>query len=177
MSARSTLRLFQATSRRFGASSLKQPLGRRFAATDATAAAPGAPTQGTFARLWNSPIGVKTVHFWAPVMKWSIVLAGASDFTRPAENLSLTQNIALMCTGAIWTRWCFIIKPQNLMLAGVNALLFTVGATQVTRIVMYQRSLDNATVGEEAKKDAKEVADTAKGVVMNPESAAKKAVN
>jgi hypothetical protein len=26
--------------------------------------------------MWESPIGLKTVHFWAPVMKWSIVIAG-----------------------------------------------------------------------------------------------------
>ena len=51
----------------------------------------------------------------APVMKWGVVLAGASDFLRPAEKLSLTQNMALMATGSIWTRWCFIIKPKNML--------------------------------------------------------------
>jgi len=24
---------------------------------------------GKFAQLWNSPVGPKTVHFWAPIMK------------------------------------------------------------------------------------------------------------
>jgi mitochondrial pyruvate carrier 2 len=48
-------------------------------------------------------------------MKWGVVLAGASDFLRPAEKLSLTQNLALMATGSIWTRWCFIIKPKNML--------------------------------------------------------------
>lgn len=46
-------------------------------------------------------------------MKWALVLTGVSDFFRPAENLSLTQNLALTATGTIWTRWCFIIKPKN----------------------------------------------------------------
>lgn len=46
-------------------------------------------------------------------MKWGLVLAGISDFARPAENLSLTQNGALTATGIIWTRWCLIIKPKN----------------------------------------------------------------
>ncbi len=46
-------------------------------------------------------------------MKWGLVLAGISDFARPAENLSLLQNGALTATGAIWTRWCLIIKPKN----------------------------------------------------------------
>jgi hypothetical protein len=66
-----------------------------------------------FKRMWDSPIGLKTVHFWAPVMKWCIVLAGIADFARPAEKLSLTQNGALTATGLIWTRWCLIIKPKN----------------------------------------------------------------
>lgn len=41
------------------------------------------------------------------------MLAGISDFARPAEKLSFTQNFALTCTGLIWTRWCLIIKPKN----------------------------------------------------------------
>lgn len=49
------------------------------------------------------------------LLQWSIVLAGISDFFRPAENLSVTQNFALTCTGLIWTRWCLIIKPRNVL--------------------------------------------------------------
>ena len=45
-----------------------------------------------------------------------LVLAGLSDMARPADKLSLTQNAALMATGAIWTRWCLIIKPRNVLL-------------------------------------------------------------
>lgn len=48
-------------------------------------------------------------------MKWGVVIAGASDFFRPAEKLSVTQNLALMATGSIWTRWCFVIRPQNML--------------------------------------------------------------
>lgn len=86
-------------------------------------------------------------------MKWCLVITGASDFTRPAEQLSLSQNLALMSTGAIWTRWCFIIKPQNLFLAAVNFFLFLVGATQVGRIGMYHQSLKGAE--SQVKKEGK----------------------
>jgi hypothetical protein len=55
MSARPSYRLFQA-SRTF----FRQPLRRRIN----TAAQPEAPTQGGFAKVWNSPVGPKTVHFW-----------------------------------------------------------------------------------------------------------------
>lgn len=48
-------------------------------------------------------------------MKWSLVIAGISDLARPAEKLSLTQNLALVATGAIWTRWCFVISPRNIL--------------------------------------------------------------
>lgn len=47
------------------------------------------------------------------LLQWAIVLAGISDFARPAEKLSVTQNVALTATGLIWTRWCLIIKPKN----------------------------------------------------------------
>ena len=87
-------------------------------------------------------------------MKWAMVAAGAADFTRPAESLSLTQNFALMCTGAIWTRWCFVIRPKNVALAAVNALLFCVGATQVGRIWSYNNSLK---AGELAKQEGKQL--------------------
>jgi hypothetical protein len=98
-------------------------------------------------------------------MKWAMVAAGAADFARPAESLSLTQNFALMCTGAIWTRWCFVIKPKNVVLAAVNALLFCVGATQVGRIYSYNKSLDAGTLakaeGKELEADLKATAEKA----------------
>ncbi|KAF2737568.1 putative UPF0041 protein C24B11.09 [Polyplosphaeria fusca] len=88
-------------------------------------------------------------------MKWAIVLTGASDFARPADQLSLTQNAALMMTGAIWTRWCFVIRPRNVFLAAVNFFLFIVGAAQVSRIYMYQQSIKG--VEGEAKSEGAEL--------------------
>ena len=59
-SPRVGLRFLQSS--RFTRAYFKKLIGRRYQTADATAAAP--TSQGTFARLWNSPIGVKTVHFW-----------------------------------------------------------------------------------------------------------------
>jgi len=100
-------------------------------------------------------------------MKWAIVLAGAADFLRPASQLSLSQNAALMTTGAIWTRWCFIIRPQNLFLAAVNFFLFLVGGTQVTRILMWQNSVKDASVqeGQRLKEAGHIVKEKAESVV------------
>ncbi|WYZ45627.1 hypothetical protein EsH8_VIII_000943 [Colletotrichum jinshuiense] len=117
-----------------------------------------AEPQSWFKRMWDSPVGIKTVHFWAPVMKWALVLAGIADLARPAEKLSLTQNAALTATGVIWTRWCFIIKPKNYLLAAVNFFLGVVGVTQCTRILLWQ-SQQKKTAGElaqEVKEDVKE---------------------
>ncbi|KAJ5358175.1 hypothetical protein N7541_005333 [Penicillium brevicompactum] len=143
--------------------------GFRFSSSEAGAA----EQQSTFQRMWNSPVGVKTVHFWAPVMKWCLVIAGISDFARPAEKLSLTQNAALMGTGAIWTRWCMIIKPRNVLLAAVNFFLGCVGAVQVTRILMWQRSQDSSAA-ETAQAVEQEAVGTVKAVAGEAEGAVKK---
>lgn len=118
--------------------------------------------------MWTSEVGVKTVHFWAPVMKWGVVAAGASDFLRPAEKLSLTQNLALMGTGSIWTRWCFVIRPKNMLLAAVNFCLFIVGTVQVSRILVWQRSQQGSTEAA-VKTLADDVKDTAKSTEKKAE--------
>ncbi|KAJ6780252.1 hypothetical protein PWT90_04225 [Aphanocladium album] len=117
--------------------------------------------QSWFKRMWESEIGIKTVHFWAPVMKWALVIAGISDFARPVEKLSFTQNFALTCTGLIWTRWCLIIKPKNYLLAAVNFFLGLVGIVQVSRILLARgaSSADVAEAVEEVKEEAKELKD------------------
>ncbi|GLI77818.1 hypothetical protein PoHVEF18_006112 [Penicillium ochrochloron] len=144
--------------------------GFRFQSSEAGAA----EQQSAFQRMWNSPVGVKTVHFWAPVMKWALVIAGISDFNRPAEKLSLTQNCALMATGAIWTRWCLIIKPRNVLLAAVNFFLGCVGVVQVSRIFMWQRSQKGSSL-EAAHELEHEAVDSAKAVVDQAETAVKAA--
>ncbi|OJD23278.1 hypothetical protein ACJ73_05373 [Blastomyces percursus] len=146
---------------------------RRFQSTEAGSST--APQQSFLQRSWNSPIGLKTVHFWAPIMKWILVLAGLSDLTRPADKLSLTQNGALMATGAIWTRWCLIIKPRNILLAAVNFFVGCVGFTQVTRIFLHRRAVDGSA--REALKDmAHEATDPAKAAVIKAEQKAEELI-
>lgn len=48
-----------------------RPAGRRTVAGVAIDPAVTGPERTGFAKLWNSPIGPKTVHFWAPIMKVS----------------------------------------------------------------------------------------------------------
>ena len=58
MSSRAGLRFFQ--SARLSRALSRKPFGRRYQATDATTAS----SEGIVQRLWNSPVGMKTVHFW-----------------------------------------------------------------------------------------------------------------
>ena len=104
-------------------------------------------------------------------MKWGLAFAGASDFTRPADQLSLNTNGALMCTGLIWTRWCFVIRPKNMFLATVNFFLFIVGATQVGRILWHQKSLKDAE--GQAKEEGKVLEGELKDVAGKVEKAVK----
>ncbi|KAI0468948.1 hypothetical protein F4859DRAFT_516694 [Xylaria cf. heliscus] len=150
--------IFQQHSRAAFRSQFTRNSGRRFQST-AAGDGPSAQQQASwFKRMWESPVGFKTVHFWAPVMKWAIVIAGIGDLGRPAEKLSLTQNVALTATGVIWTRWCFVITPQNYLLAAVNFFLGCVGIAQLTRIAMYNSSQKKLPApvekGAEAAKDA-----------------------
>lgn len=48
------------------------------------------------------------------------------------------------------------------------------GVTQVTRILLYQSSQKTGSVEKAVEKDAKDVADTAKGVAKDPERAVRK---
>lgn len=75
------------------------------------------------------------------MMKWCLVLAGVKDLGRPADKLSLSQNLgelfrrpmgighverfalaALAATGFIWVRYSMVITPVNYSLAAVRLL-------------------------------------------------------
>ena len=92
---------------------------------------------------WNHPAGMKTIHFWAPAFKWSLVIAGLSDYFRPPEKLSLNQSISLAATGCIWSRYSMVVIPKNWLLFSVNISLGITGLFQVARIINYRRSIES----------------------------------
>ncbi|PWN90204.1 UPF0041-domain-containing protein [Acaromyces ingoldii] len=96
------------------------------------AAAAGAGSR--FQAFMNHPAGPKTVFFWAPIMKWALVIAGIKDLSRPADKLSVSQNVALAATGMIWVRYSLVITPVNYSLAAVNFFVGTTGIAQLYRI-------------------------------------------
>ncbi|CAO3652016.1 unnamed protein product [Mucor hiemalis] len=100
-----------------------------------SATAQFAVTKSVFRKFIDSPAGPKTIHFWAPAMKWCLVFAGIGDMQRPAEKLSLTQNVSLMLTGLIWSRYSMVIIPKNYSLFAVNVFVFGTSSIQVGRIL------------------------------------------
>ncbi|KAF9451297.1 UPF0041-domain-containing protein [Macrolepiota fuliginosa MF-IS2] len=94
-----------------------------------------------FQAFMNHPAGPKTVFFWAPLMKWCLVGAGLKDLTRPADKLSVSQNLALAATGFIWVRYSLVITPVNYSLAAVNFFVGLSGLSQLGRIAHYQHNL------------------------------------
>lgn len=74
----------------------------------------------------------------APTLKWGLVFAGLSDISRPVEKVSGAQNLSLMATALIWTRWSFVIKPKNYLLASVNFFLGCTAGYQLSRLASYR---------------------------------------
>ncbi|GJN87575.1 hypothetical protein Rhopal_000529-T1 [Rhodotorula paludigena] len=105
----------------------------------AAPAAASSSMSSKLTQLWNSPAGPKTVFFWAPMFKWGLVAAGLKDLSRPAEVISIPQNLALTATGLIWVRYSFVITPVNYSLAAVNCFVAGTGITSLYRAWDWQR--------------------------------------
>ncbi|KAJ2493665.1 Mitochondrial pyruvate carrier subunit [Coemansia sp. RSA 2050] len=102
-------------------------------------AAAAAAGSSAFSRFINSPVGPKTIHFWAPAMKWGLVIAGLGDLARPVDQISVRQQLSLAATGLIWTRWSTIITPKNYSLATVNFFVGCTAAYQLARVALNRR--------------------------------------
>ena len=66
-----------------------------------------------------------------------LVVAGLSDLTRPADQLSIGQTIALCATGLIWSRYSLVIIPVNYSLFSVNVFVASTQLYQLYRALNY----------------------------------------
>ncbi|URE27339.1 hypothetical protein MUK42_17151 [Musa troglodytarum] len=87
--------------------------------------------------LWNHPAGPKTIHFWAPTFKWGISIANVADFAKPPEKISYPQQVAVTCTGLIWSRYSTVITPKNWNLFSVNVAMAGTGIYQLARKIRH----------------------------------------
>mmetsp|Transcript_17092 Transcript_17092/g.28120 ORF Transcript_17092/g.28120 Transcript_17092/m.28120 type:complete len:144 (-) Transcript_17092:139-570(-) len=99
----------------------------------AEAAAATPPEVSSWKAFMDHPAGPKTIFFWAPAMKWCLVIAGLADLKRPVEKISLPQSLALASTGVIWARYSTQIIPVNYNLLAVNIFVGATGIYQVFR--------------------------------------------
>lgn len=91
--------------------------------------------------LWNHAAGPKTVFFWSPVIKWSLVIAGLGDLSRPAEQLSISQSASLFATGLIWSRYSLVIIPKNYGLFSVNLFVAGIQFVQLLRAYRHAQAI------------------------------------
>lgn len=62
-----------------------------------------------------------------------ITIANIGDFKKPAENISANQQIAIVGTGLIWSRYATQINPINWNLCIVNLFMGMSGLYQLYR--------------------------------------------
>ncbi|XP_035453266.1 mitochondrial pyruvate carrier 2 isoform X1 [Spodoptera frugiperda] len=103
---------------------------------------------GALRPMWDHPAGPKTIFFWAPACKWSLVIAGLGDINRPVEKLSVRQCSSLAITGIIWSRYSLIIIPKNLSLFAVNVFVALTNVYQLGRVYKYQTEMEAKKVGK-----------------------------
>nr|CAD7205991.1 unnamed protein product [Timema douglasi]CAD7418504.1 unnamed protein product [Timema poppensis] len=68
----------------------------------------------------------------------SLVIAGLSDLSRPADKLSVPQSAALSATGLVWSRYSMVIIPKNWSLFSVNVFVAATGLYSFGRAVNYK---------------------------------------
>uniref|UniRef100_A0A803NYU1 Mitochondrial pyruvate carrier n=1 Tax=Cannabis sativa TaxID=3483 RepID=A0A803NYU1_CANSA len=96
--------------------------------------------------LPGSSNGYNRVHFWAPTFKWGISIANVADFSKPPEKLSYPQQIAVACTGIVWSRYSTVITPKNWNLFSVNVAMAGTGLYQLYRKVQHDYSSEPEAV-------------------------------
>lgn len=94
-----------------------------------------------------------------------LVAAGLKDLSRPAEKISIPQNLALTATGFIWVRYSFVITPVNYSLAAVNLFVGSTGLASLYRAWDWRQKTPAQQAAVKAEREAKELADKAKEAV------------
>lgn len=62
-----------------------------------------------------------------------ITFSNIGDLKKPAEVISTNQQVAILATGVIWTRYSFVVTPVNYNLAIVNIFMGASAAYQLYR--------------------------------------------
>ncbi|EME32014.1 Mitochondrial pyruvate carrier 1 [Galdieria sulphuraria] len=107
-----------------------------------------ASATGFWKRLWNSPTGPKTTHFWGPVANWGFVLAGLVDMYKPTEYVSVPMTSALCLYSGLFMRFAWRVQPRNYLLFACHCSNETVQLYQLQRALGGIDLLDTEKVSE-----------------------------
>ena len=69
-----------------------------------------------FKAFLNSPVGLKTVHFWGPAFNWFFVLQGVSDYNRKPEHINARFQSTMVIYSTLFMRFAIMVNPQNMFL-------------------------------------------------------------
>ncbi|URE39472.1 hypothetical protein MUK42_17151 [Musa troglodytarum] len=75
---------------------------------------------------------------------WGISIANVADFAKPPEKISYPQQVAVTCTGLIWSRYSTVITPKNWNLFSVNVAMAGTGIYQLARKIRMSSLLSQA---------------------------------
>lgn len=81
-----------------------------------------------------------------------LVIAGLSDLSRPADQLSIGQSGSLAATGLIWSRYSLVIIPKNWGLFSVNVFVAISSCAQLGRAYLYKKEQDEKLALEQKQQ-------------------------
>ncbi|KAJ3665748.1 hypothetical protein Zmor_001227 [Zophobas morio] len=91
-----------------------------------------------------------STHFWGPVANWGIPIAAISDIGKEPKYISGKMTIALCLYSAMFMRFAWKVKPQNMLLFACHITNETAQLIQLTRFINY-----NYLSEPESKQDKK----------------------
>ncbi len=89
----------------------------------------------------NSPVGPRTIHFWAPAANWGLVLAGILDANKPAEMISERMTATLFVYSCLFLRFAWRVQPRNMLLFSCHASNASCQAYLFMRKMNYNQSI------------------------------------
>ncbi|XP_057672812.1 mitochondrial pyruvate carrier 1 [Diorhabda carinulata] len=84
-----------------------------------------------------------STHFWGPVANWGIPIAAISDFRKDPKFISPVMTVALCFYSAIFMRFAWKVKPQNMLLFACHFTNEGAQLVQLTRCINYKLSNKN----------------------------------
>ena len=92
-------------------------------------------------KIWNHRLGPKTVHFWAPVSTWCLVLAFSDIRSLPAEEIDTTWSRNLLIWSFAHMRLACVIQPANPMLFACHVYNTKMHVDAIRKRWAYEKSL------------------------------------